>query len=115
MTKIRNPSAFPVLKQDLTGDLYCADPGMTLRDWFAGQALPTVLKQVTEYPDEHWRVGVAMDAYMMADAMLAVRSGHKPIDIEYMLAVCVPGGSSCDPQAVADRIRDYWRANGGAA
>jgi hypothetical protein len=31
-----------------------------------------------------------------------------PFDIETMLATCVPGGSLCDPQAVADAIRDYF-------
>lgn len=44
-----------------------------------------------------------------------VEAIRKPIDIEYMLAVCVPGGSSCDPQAVADSIREYWAKKGGAA
>jgi hypothetical protein len=34
------------------------------------------------------------------------------IDIERMLAECVPGGSSCDPQQVADAIRSYCNAWG---
>ena len=33
-----------------------------------------------------------------------------PIDVERMLAECVPGGSSCDPQQVADAIRSYCNA-----
>lgn len=32
------------------------------------------------------------------------------IDIEKMLAACVPGGSFCDPQQVADAIRRYCDA-----
>ena len=32
------------------------------------------------------------------------------IDVERMLAECVPGGSSCDPQQVADAIRHYCNA-----
>jgi hypothetical protein len=32
------------------------------------------------------------------------------IDIEKMLVECVPGGSMCDPQEVADNIRRYCNA-----
>ena len=32
------------------------------------------------------------------------------IDIEKMLAECVPGGSVCDPQEVADNIHRYCKA-----
>ena len=31
----------------------------------------------------------------------------KPLDVEKMLAACIPGGQSCDPQQVADSIRAY--------
>lgn len=30
------------------------------------------------------------------------------IDVEAMLRACVPGGSICDPQKVADSIREYY-------
>jgi len=50
------------------------DNGMTLRDYFAAKAMQTILSQIQEFPDENWRVGVAKDAYMMADAMLAERA-----------------------------------------
>jgi len=33
------------------------------------------------------------------------------VDVEQMLRDCVPGGSSCDPQAICDDIRN-WFANG---
>lgn len=47
--------------------------GMTLRDYFAAKAVHSLLTTITELPDETWRLGVAKDAYMMADAMLEAR------------------------------------------
>ena len=47
--------------------------GMTLRDYFAAQAIGPLLQQIETYPDENWRMGIAIDAYAMADAMLAAR------------------------------------------
>ncbi len=32
------------------------------------------------------------------------------VDVEQMLEACVPGGSSCDPQAIADEIRRWYDA-----
>ena len=64
--------AFPQ-KEPLTSDCH----GMSLRDYFAAKAMVVVLAQCTEPPDHTWRVGVAMDAYKMADAMLAARSDEK--------------------------------------
>lgn len=101
MNKIENTSAFPVLKQDRLGDLYCADTGMTLRDLFATTAMSTLIAS----PNIRTKAGKSVEigwedfaktAYDIADAMMAVRTGHKPIDIDHMLAVCVPGGSSGD-------------------
>jgi hypothetical protein len=48
--------------------------GMTLRDWFAGQALAT-MKLNNSWSDNplYWE-GVARSAYVAADTMLAVRS-----------------------------------------
>ena len=48
-------------------------PGMTLRDWFAGQLLKT-LGTTWPYPNAS-RVEVAREAYFMADAMLEARNG----------------------------------------
>ena len=64
-------SAFPVLERGGSG-LELTDPGMTLRDYFAAQAIGPLL-QIETYPDENWRMGIAIDAYAMADAMLAAR------------------------------------------
>ena len=58
-------AAFPILRSD--------QPGMTLRDWFAGQA--------TESDVMHWRNAVGIGCtretakYAYADAMLAARKG----------------------------------------
>lgn len=49
--------------------------GATLRDYFAAKAMQSLLTTIDEFPDERWRTGVAMDAYAIADAMLAARKG----------------------------------------
>ena len=46
------------------------DPGMSLRDWFAGQALPGLIGLDSDADDK----GIAHDAYLYADAMLAERA-----------------------------------------
>jgi len=48
--------------------------GMTLRDWFAGQALAGL----TTLDADCGPLGVARDAYAHADAMLMARSEKKP-------------------------------------
>lgn len=54
--------------------------GMTLRDYFAAKALPAVYADCMGSferegcPCPQWREGVARDAYLMADAMLAART-----------------------------------------
>jgi hypothetical protein len=51
--------------------------GMTLRDYFAAKALPSLLryflKEEFHLTDITWMEGVAMDAYKMADAMMKAR------------------------------------------
>lgn len=70
-----NPQAFPCLDGS-DGELSMRDPGMTLRDWFAGQALAalasTSLGKGLE-PEVIAKV-IAEGCYMTADAMLAERS-----------------------------------------
>jgi hypothetical protein len=50
---------------------------MTLRDYFAAKALPSLLryflKEEFHLTDISWMEGVAMDAYKMADAMMKAR------------------------------------------
>lgn len=54
------------------------EPGMTLRDYFAAKAMPILLADYFESAgktgfDEDWMMGVAVDSYAMADAMLKAR------------------------------------------
>ena len=46
-------------------------PGMSLRDWFAGQALNGFASESGRYDS----AGAAQDAYAWADAMIAARKG----------------------------------------
>jgi hypothetical protein len=48
-------------------------PGMQLRDYFAAKAMQANYAAISEFPDEHWRVDLAKDAYTMADAMMKAR------------------------------------------
>lgn len=63
MIKPANPPAFPYQQNPAHG-------GMTLRDWFAGQVLPTVLF-ISEEDDK--AEDLAARTYKIADAMLAER------------------------------------------
>jgi hypothetical protein len=67
-------------------DGYCwglreyGQPGMSLRDWFAGQAVSAILTNnpildilTTNDKDESTRYGAARYAYEVADAMLRAR------------------------------------------
>lgn len=64
MSGIRADAAFPLVVQR-PGEVLI-QPGMTLRDWFAGQAL--VQCSDWDAPDE-----AARHAYRVADAMLKAR------------------------------------------
>lgn len=65
-------------------DLYPAYPGMSLRDWFAGQALTGLLAEPQAEDGEpglglgrNYAANAAKAAYRMADAMLAARQGPR--------------------------------------
>jgi hypothetical protein len=65
-----NPNAFP------TNDITPCHPGMTLRDWFAGQALSALAGMQIGHglsSEEIARV-VSEGAFMLADAMLTERN-----------------------------------------
>jgi len=72
-----NPQAFPLA---IPGDCVSQpDYGMTLRDWFAGQALNGFLAilldgRLPELGDKTPGQVIAGEAYSLADAMLAERS-----------------------------------------
>lgn len=63
----------PVFQTIHNGSTLLGERGMTLRDWFAGMAMQALLPDVSNPPDEHWKYGVALDAYAMADTMLKAR------------------------------------------
>lgn len=60
--------AYPYVVRNDYDDVY---KGMSLRDYFAGQALMGMLARDT---DRYSKELVAVDAYQYADAMLAERS-----------------------------------------
>jgi hypothetical protein len=67
-------SAFPSL-----GGYYrhiMSDPGMTLRDWFAGQALTGLLSGNTRPPISTIN-DIVLKSWNIADAMLAAREEKK--------------------------------------
>lgn len=73
--------AFPTGSWEYDGQnnvLPYQEEGMTLRDYFAAKAMPSVYSGYCESArklgfDEDWELGVAIDAYRMADAMLKAR------------------------------------------
>jgi hypothetical protein len=71
-----NEPAFPIFPDTKFGH-ESAYQGMTLRDYFAAKAMPSILhyflKEDFHLKDNSWMEGVAMDAYKMADAMLKAR------------------------------------------
>ncbi len=82
MSAAHTPSAFPVNSANLGGPgAYPADPGMDLRDWFAGQALPAVIRicvnDTLASSGQTYERYCADQAYEMADAMLAARGQGK--------------------------------------
>ena len=67
MTKRNGPSAFPLLIQ--VGEETQINLGMSLRDWFAGQALANAHTRSKDCD----AADAAFWAYELADAMLAAR------------------------------------------
>ena len=73
MSKIKDGgAAFPIPNDERPGS-YPAEPGMSLRDWFAGQVLASAGALPMGGRDCQHRAKLA---YAQADAMLAARSGE---------------------------------------
>jgi hypothetical protein len=77
MSKDTSGPAFPNLGvKDGYGNVVGAQKGMTLRDYFAGQALPSVITAL-QYSEprggETWNQMVAREVYAAADAMIEAR------------------------------------------
>lgn len=68
-----NPPAFPRIDNSGFG-FSMRDPGMSLRDYFAGQIAPSLLQTITgQGTQEEASAYIAIVAYDLADAMLAER------------------------------------------
>lgn len=75
MSAPENPPAFSTRH----GEGGYGQDGMTLRDYFAGQALHRAAIDESEFPthgNESSYRGVAFRAYLYADAMLKARAEH---------------------------------------
>jgi hypothetical protein len=75
MSAPENPAAFASIREyPMTGGGSYRDdvPGMTLRDWFAGQFVMGFRHSSVTHTREH----MAEEAYRMADALLAARGGR---------------------------------------
>lgn len=66
---VENPPAFP------RDHRHNGHNGMTLRDWFAGQAVEQCMRNALNADDGWDADNVAYHAYLLADAMLAARAG----------------------------------------
>jgi hypothetical protein len=67
--------AFPHMAADGHPDYR---PGLSRRDWFAGQALPAIIERCGadhRLPHEHITDYFARKAYEVADAMISARKG----------------------------------------
>lgn len=74
-----NPSAFPLPDERMLdgSGIREGSPGMTLRDWFAGQALAGIIGAGNLKSSATNEV-IACAAYSVADAMLAERAKAGP-------------------------------------
>lgn len=77
MSGPQNPQAYPCLDASEGCGLSMRDPGMTLRDWFAGQALAGIASDSALLAELRTQDAVALSAYNLADAMLAARTQSK--------------------------------------
>lgn len=69
-TKEDGGCAYPIIVEDGAS---CLDPGMSLRDWFAGQCMDHMIS-LSRDNDGGWNPDtVAVGCYALADAMLKAR------------------------------------------
>jgi len=72
--KDKNTPAFPFVAEDHTGMMI--NMGMTLRDYFAAQAMQGMLAACTGWSDAY-QERMAMTSYKMADEMLKRRESNE--------------------------------------
>lgn len=70
MTPADGGAAFPHDEKESSGAHWHTHSGMSLRDWFAGQALAGLAASPMDMPAEAY----GLTAYAIADAMLAERA-----------------------------------------
>jgi len=56
------------------------DPGMSLRDWFAGQAINAFILHVKNYSHKSKWEDAAISSYLIADAMLMARTAPSGLE-----------------------------------
>lgn len=71
--KTKNPTAFPLKHAD---DKF--NPGMTLRDYFAGQALTGIISNASLWRDLETFKDTAYFAYEIAEKLLIERQKYEP-------------------------------------
>ena len=71
-------SAFPLCRTEADGRNDCLSMGMSLRDWFAGQALSGWLASFGADDNVEHIPSLVGFIYQMADAMIAERSKEAP-------------------------------------
>lgn len=75
MKTIKNPAAFPLKHSE---DKF--NPGMTLRDYFAGQVLTGVLLDEDVWNSSPLIESMAIKSYQIAEAMLIERQKYESKD-----------------------------------
>lgn len=73
----KNAPAFPINEfYDARDNMVVQHFGVTVRDYFAAKALPAVYEEFWRSADScppDWEIGIALDSYRLADAMLKTR------------------------------------------
>jgi hypothetical protein len=63
-------------------------------------------------PIENFRTEGEYGEELVWRAVCALEAAEAPPFVQQMIDECLPGGSSCDPQHVADAIRAWAKARG---
>lgn len=79
MSAPENPPAFPTIGSVAYNSDWQTEHGMTLRDHFAGQAVPAIISMMASgnhspKPGMSFVQSIAIDAFEIADALLAERA-----------------------------------------
>ncbi len=68
----------PFSEDKFNEDMLPSQRGMSLRDWFAGQALVGILSDGQYKPGKQWAADASASAYKVADEMLSARDVIDP-------------------------------------